>query len=463
MRSILLVLCLALVRVGAARAQHGFWQPDDRVLITSFHNARSIASDGRLVFVATEHGLEIYDQTFRRWQLPSTIEDGYPVLEAPVRVAYDSRERGIWLVTQAQTLYTWNPAMQNWQQRFITELPEDVRARLQQRPGAGDAALNIMRNFAGRDAAGRNWPVTGLVPGERAGTYWASTFGGNFSFVDTRSLRSEPYAFGTPGRGVSALALDGHYLWLGGDGASARDGMTRVDVELQRWEQFESPMTDVPRGRVAAISVSPLGVHAAGRDGVSAWRSNRWQRVLDVDTRGLAHTPGKLWVGGRGPLGWLDEADQFHRVEFPLQPIYSLVARADTLWIGAESGLYRLSAGAAQAVFTGARVRDVALAGKLVIMITPRGVQTWDGVNVSLPLRGAALDRIGLAGTVAAQGDRVWIGGSEGVAEWNTATDTWRYLQVPDDIPEGPIYDVVEENGRIWLATPAGALRLQWN
>ncbi|HET9439411.1 MAG TPA: hypothetical protein VFO52_04545, partial [Longimicrobiales bacterium] len=60
MRS-LLVLSFAVLMVSPASAQHGFWQPDDRILISSFLYARGIATDQRQVFIATTNGLEIYD------------------------------------------------------------------------------------------------------------------------------------------------------------------------------------------------------------------------------------------------------------------------------------------------------------------------------------------------------------------------------------------------------------------
>ena len=461
MRSIFLAV-VATLSAGAAHAQHGFWQPDDRVLITSFHNARGIATDQRLVFIATTNGLEIYDQTFKRWLPPSTIEDGYPAREGPARIAYDPRERGIWLVTELGTLYAWSTAMQRWQQRFPSDVPSDVARRLQRGVTDRDPAWAVMRNFAGRDAAGRTWQVTAIDAGERSGTYWAATNGGNFSFVDTRNLSSEPFTFGTVGRGVSALALGpGGELWLGGDGIGGRSGITRADTTLQRWQQYESRIADGPQGRVHALIATPAGVYAGGADGVFSLRSNRWHRVTEADARALAHAGGRVWVGARGTLGWIDGTDNYQRVEFPLQTIHALVARNDTLWIAAETGLFTLATERLQQM-SAIPLRDAALAGGRIVMLTASGIQVWQNGALELPLRTAALQQIGRPVSVASGGERIWVGGTNGLAEWNTTTDTWRYLTVPDDIPEGPVYDVIAENERIWLATPAGALRLDW-
>ena len=464
MRSWLLALGAAALHASAAYAQHGFWQPDDRVLITSFVNARSIATDQRYVFVATTAGLEIYDQTFRRWLPPSTIEDGYPAMERPARIAYDAREGGLWLLTELQTLYTYQHAFQRWQQRFPGDLPEDMRAAMLNRTSQRDPALQIMRNVAGRDRAGRAWQVTDIVPAERNGTYWATSFGGNFAFVDTRNLSSEAYTFGTLSYGVSALVADRDgRIWFGGDGAGPRNGIASADRSLQNWQHFEAGVTDAPAGRIHEFSVSTLGLHAATPDGVYAHREAGWHRVTDGDARALAHTAGKLWIGGRGPLGWLDGADQFHRVEFPLQTVHALAARQDTLWIGAEAGLFRWTEAGARQVATGTPIRAVAVSPQAVITITPAGVRTWDGTQLGLPLRNAALDRVGEPVTLAVHEARVFVGGRRGVAEWNTEDDSWRYLTIPDDIPEGPILDVMADGPYVWVATPAGALRLEWN
>ena len=462
MRSFGLTFLAILLAVPPLRAQHGFWQPDDRVLITSFLNARGIATDQRLVFVATTQGLEIYDQTFKRWLLPSTIEDGYPAREGPVRIAYDPRERGVWLVTELGTLYAWSSAIQRWQQRFPSELPADVARRLQRGTADRDPAWNVMRNFAGRDAAGRTWQVTAIDAAERSGTFWAATNGGNFSFVDTRNLSSEPYTFGTISRGVSALAFDGRNVWFGGDGAGPRNGVARADSELQTWQQFESRINDGPRGRVHALLATAAGTYAADGDGVYSLRSNRWQRVVDADVRALAHTAGRIWVGARGTLGWIDPTDSYQRADFPLQNINALAARNDTLWIATETGLHIWAGGRAQPMATSGVALDVAVTDSLVVELGPRGVTSWGAGREAVLLGASALRQIGRPVALAGKGNRLWVGGTAGVAEWNTTTGAWRYLTVPNDIPEGPVYDVLEENGRIWLATPAGALRLNW-
>ena len=76
----------------------------------------------------------------------------------------------------------------------------------------------------------------------------------------------------------------------------------------------------------------------AALDGTYSYREQAWRRVTDTEARALVYTTDRLWIGGRGLLGWLDQAEQFHRAEFPLQTVFALATRNDSLWIGGEAG-----------------------------------------------------------------------------------------------------------------------------
>ena len=464
-RSLPLIVLALMPAADAAHAQHARWNPDDRILITSFQYARGIATDGQLVFVATTNGLEVYDQTFQRWLAPSTIEDGYPVLDQPVALAYDARERNVWLLTQLQTVYSWSPVMQRWEQRFVSDVPADVRAQLLARNTAeSDPAWRVMRTFAGRDAQGRNWPVTGLVAAERPGTYWGSTWGGNFSFVDTRNLSAQPFIFGTIAAGVSAIALsaDG-FLYFGSDGRGQRHGVTRADTTLQQWEHAEPRIAEGVRRRIYALLPVGDDVFVASDDGLYVIRNRTWQRISDEETRALALAGGRVWAGTRGTLGYVTDGDDYVRVALPVQSVQALATRGDTLYVAGQNGIYRVIGDSPELVVATQPVFDLAWSGDVLVVVTRAGLHTLDGSRLSPPVRHASLQSIGGAVSVQAFGPRVFIGGRQGLAEWIPGTGAWRHLTMPDDVPEGPVYDVLEENGRLWLATPAGALRLTWN
>lgn len=460
----LLLIALSLL-FGAARvdAQHGFWQPDERVLISSFLNARGVATDHRHVYVSTDNGLEVYDLTFKRWLPPSTVEDGYPIHDGPARIAYDPRERGIWLVTEAQTLYLWSLTMQRWERRSGADLPADVRRRLQRSGDDQDPALGVMRSFIGRDAFARRWPVTAITPADRNGTFWAALFGGNLAFLDTRNLSSENYVFGSISRGVGAIALDAAgNIYFGSAGASQRTGVARSDSTLQRWRHFEARVADGPQQRVYDLAARGNEMYAAAADGVYRLVNERWQRVIDGDARTLVVLGNGVWVGTRGTLGVIDPGGDYTRADLPVMTIHQLTARNDTLWVAADNGVFFRAGTDFHLSYSASRAYAVAATLNTVAAFTDRGLISYNEEGWTEHPRNGALQAVGRASALHAHGDRIWIGGTNGIAEWDTRNDTWRYLTIPYDIPAGPITDIAFENGRLWVATPAGALRLEW-
>ena len=81
-RSALLAAFLGTV-VSAAHAQSRLWQPDERILITSFADVGAIAADSRRLYIAASAGLAVYDHTRLVWEYPATIDDDYPAGEQP--------------------------------------------------------------------------------------------------------------------------------------------------------------------------------------------------------------------------------------------------------------------------------------------------------------------------------------------------------------------------------------------
>ena len=432
------------------------------MLITSFLNARGLATDHQHVWVSTENGLEIYDIAFKRWLAPSTIEDGYPVREGPARIAYDSRLRVLWLVTDARTLYSWSPAMQTWDRRSSTDLPPELRAHLTQTPNERDPAWQVLQNIVRRDGAGRQWQISDLIAADRSGTYWAATYGNNFAFVDTRNLSTEPYTFGTLSRGVSAIGADAAgFLYFGGDGAARRTGVTRADTTLQKWTQFEARVAVGPQQRVRAIAASAHGVYAGAADGLYLLQNGRWRLVAEGDVGAVVVAGDRVYVGTRGTLGWFDAAGAYTPITTTAITVNALAVRNDTLWVATQSGLFRYAGSSLDQSHTAPAGSVVATSDRILAM-TNRGLVSLGASGWTDVPRHASLASTGRLNRMKVIGESVWFGGDHGVAQWNTKTNQWRHLSVPHDIPEGPVYDVAIENGRVWLATPAGALRVQW-
>lgn len=450
--------CVLCVETASAQ----LWRPDERILITSFLNARGLATDDRHVWVSTDNGLEIYDIDFKRWLPPSTMEDGYPVREGAGRIAYDSRRRELWLATDAQSIYSWSPVMQTWERRFLSDIPNEIREQLQRRADNSDPAWRVVQSSVNRDLAGRRWQISDLQPADRAGTFWAAMYGNNFAFVDSRNLGTEPFSFGTISRGVTAIGVaQNGDLFFGGDGIGPRTGVTRADSTLQRWTQFEARVATGPQRRVRAIIDSPHGVYAGAADGLYLLQNGRWRLVAEGDVGAIVTSGDRVYIGTRGTLGWFDGAGIYTPVITEAITVNGLATRNDTLWVAAQSGVFRYTGDGLQQM-NAAPAASVAATASQIVAMTNRGLVVFDSLRWTDVARHASLASIGRLHKMKAIGESIWFGGDGGVAEWNTSTNEWRHLIVPADIPEGPVFDVAIENNRVWVATPAGALRLQW-
>ena len=103
------------------------------------------------------------------------------------------------------------------------------------------------------------------------------------------------------------------------------------------------------------------------------------------------------------------------------------------------------------------QVRALACHGESLYLAGPRLLLVHEGDvwHPPLPLGGSGTVR-----SLAATGSGVWVGADGGAARWDGAAGQWETYLVPGDIPAGPVLGVLALGRSLWLATPAGALRL---
>lgn len=337
--------------VPGARAQSLEWRPDERVVISAFHDVGAVARDESRLYVATPRGMEIYDFIAGRWELPSTMEDGYPAHREVTALAFEPLERTVWLATRRGELHAYRVDFRRWEARGapaagpvarIVPASADEGAVLFLRtpggwyrmsafsgvsrrvpPGSLPEAVAREEGSAGRrlaredpfyrsargtltlDRALRDWPVTDWVADARPHRYWLGTRGGNVWLYDSRRMTAEPRTFGLVSPGTRALAAEAGGVWHGGDGSGPRTGVSWGSDDLQRWRHHEAALEDAPPGPVFEIEVAGgLAWFAAG-DGLYAHREDGgWLRlpgsgglpsgrVLAVEPDGT----GSVWAG----------------------------------------------------------------------------------------------------------------------------------------------------------------------
>jgi ligand-binding sensor domain-containing protein len=509
MRSALLLLLL-LFLPDAARAQSGRnWRPDERVLITAFHEVGALTSDTRAVFVATRGGLLQYDFLRNIWLLPSTQEDGYPLNDAPTALAIDRLQEDVWLGTTNGALYRRRGVQPRWESVAFalgsevsaiipsTGVEEDgiwvqtrsgwfragrlssgafpvppgrVPAAIVQRAAALhtlDPALAAFRARLGLDVRSRRWPLTSFTRGDRTDQFWLGTNGGFVFRFDALRAQPEWFWYGAPTRGVSAIALAHDRVWFGGDGRGPRNGVARASADLQTWELLE-PLDGGPGGRIEQIVATESHVYFAGSEGVTRIEraGTRTERLHEERANTVAVVGEHVWIGTRSGLVHIANGNS----RPVLGPAISrLRAVGDRIWLAAANGLYQTAARAhadstvlqREAGLPVAPFHDVVQAGPRMVAVTADAVFIRDNTSWRGPIRVPVMRGLGRLSALAADGDAVWLGGQNGLARYQPATEEWLIFLAPQDLPAGPT-EIAAEGERVWLATPVGALRLDW-
>ena len=523
-----------LLAPGGAHAQSGrLWRPDERILVSSFHELGAVTADLRRVFAASPHGIEVYDFAAGRWEAPITLEDGFPLGERPSALLYDRFLDALWMGTEVGNVYVYRLAGGQWDAlgpvaggpilRIVGDprsgdvflatpggwlrLPRGALFPEPVPPGAVpegaadpspegrlrrmDPFFDAIRGTLTMDERLRRWPITDVEPADRPARYWVATNGGNLLYYDSRRMSAEPLAYGLLTRGAGAMALDGRRVWFGGDGRGARRGVTVADVGLQQWKYFEAQYDGAPAGYVADVLPTASAVWFAATDGLFRLDRERetWLRLAEREglpareVFALAPGPDGVWVGTRNGLTFVTDDGAVEREAlFPARPIHRLLSSRDTLWIASEFGLWLLpDASAARLPDAGGRggirpvlapgsetlpglrgrVVDVRPVGDALFVLTEDALYRWDAAGWTGPFRDG-VELLGRLRTLAAADGQLWVAGDGGVVRFDLDTRLWTSYLRPMDIPETPVVDVLPMGDDVWLATPAGALRLRW-
>ena len=545
MRRALVGLVLLTCAAQTAAAQRFAWRPDDRVLLGALGELGAIAVSPWHVYGAGPTGVVVYDLLREAWAPPLPLTQGMPLSEQPTALAFDPLSDALVLGTANGTLYTYTLGFDRWDrvagvtagpvlflaatgdgvyiagrdgwQRldrggFIADripesaVPADIRARAADRIGGRgrDPWLDAARATLGLDPALRRWPITDMAAGERPGETWLATAGGGLIRYDSRRMRADWLPIGVPGRGVSAIAIDGQNVWLGGDARGRRNGVARTSASLDRWDVFLDD-DGAPRGLVrellpvggtlwAAADGGLYRLDAAAAAGPGAPRRGVWRRVTAADglpgdrVTSVAAADDGVWVATTAGLAFVDRAGD--AAPFTIAPGSSfgrIVMVGDTLWAAAQNGLWVVpharqptirpgglvnvpearppaafqAPGSADHPALRGGVLDAASDGARIAALTQLGVFVRDGGSWTGPHRVAEEAGLGRPARVRIDGTTLWVAGERGAAALDLATGTLDRYLVPGDVPAGPVVDVVPDGEHVWLATPLGALRLR--
>jgi hypothetical protein len=374
--------------------QTAAWEVDERVLITDFGIVTALARSPRTLFVATRGGLLAWDEAFGGWDLPLTVEDGYPV--APVTAAvHDHRDGTVWIAAAGDLLQ-----LDPFARRFVNRVrigrplmelvpaeganedlflreggewwrvdtfsrdvrradPEAVRRAIDARYDLRTRREALQDPFFrdGIEAAARAWNgrrigVTDVTPTRDASTWWLGTAGDFLLEYDHVSRQARGSSYGPVGSGMAAVAVGAEGVWFApARPLEGRYGLARASPDLTEWNVWRADSSRTVPDNVRALLVTPRGVWAGGAAGLH-------------------------WLGARA-VEWREER-QIDQIVSPIRTLSPATGSAGQgVWVGTDRGLYRIltpGAGPDVAVLPGESVRAVAETDAVVWIGTTRGL-----------------------------------------------------------------------------------------
>jgi ligand-binding sensor domain-containing protein len=497
-------------------AQSRSWRPEDRVVVSDFSIVDAVAASPWVVYVATRHGLALYDRRVHAWQTPVTALDGYP--RSRVRVALaDPVGNAVWLGTDdgwarydgtrwdngpaaggvmglmldardpASGVFLRDPA--GW--RFLprggllagpgTPLPPperrisplDVQAALNAAPMA-----QAVRALVLTDPRLRSYQFTSAARPEDGTDLYFGTNGLGLVRIDPTMAQWEPLPFTLQAAGADALTVDGDGVWaVSAARFGGKSGLTWLPEDLSATRPLEPPagagFGAAPVYRVLASGNVLWIATGAGLFKVDPATGQTRRYTLgdglpSEDVRALAPAPSGAWIGTTRGLAVTGGADRITHLGDNGPAVLSLLVMRETLWVGSVAGLGMVPPGAPEPVVPAdvqaepalhAPVVALARCGDTLVAVLTDQVAWRDPTasrwTVERP-------RVVLGTLTAAGSDAggVWLGGTSGLAWWNIGRATYQRLVIPGDLP-APVRDVAATARWVWVATDSGVVRLR--
>ncbi|MBU0985549.1 MAG: hypothetical protein KKA42_16870 [candidate division Zixibacteria bacterium] len=351
----LIVILLALAAPAMTLAQI---LPGQAVTYGNFDYVYSVASSMSRVYFATTSGVTVYDKIARRWEDPLNGGDGLRN-QTVRRLWVDQFDQKLYIATDAG-YYEYDLLFERWYP--IPELPElDLDYDYVGPPDMWLTQFDANYHGEGRfvDIYGRTFYANAII-NDRVGNLWIGTWGRGAARSDVASTLMELLPFGLLQADVRTILHDDTLIWTGGKSFNdRRTGLSALNPETNAFSYIESgisaffPATDVnclatTKDRIFVGTTN--GVYTIGRKSQRVdGPLNRNRGLPDNDVRSLLVLNGALWVGTTDGLVMVELATDsvFYVVPDQLRQgiIYDLEAEDSALWIGSETGAYRLKPG----------------------------------------------------------------------------------------------------------------------
>ena len=503
--------CLAQVR----------YRPDERIVLADFSHVQAVAASRDRVFGATTEGLTIFDRRFSRWEPPVTRVDGYP--DARISAALiDPADESVWLASDAGLAH-YQPMLRELETLPIgpvsglmfdrddpirglyvrtdrggwellrrgaintTPAPDLPPATRRVQPVSLESVLRrypAVQAMAATTLVDRNLrraSFTGAaVPAGENEVFFGTDGLGLYRF-DALVAKLEPMPFGLRSGDVGAVELIPGGGWVAGGawvGTNATEfapaGIARVPEDLQNI-RYEDTGPAAPGFRVIRdLLARAPDIWAGTERGLVRFEPGQPWRVIDAGSglpgdrvAALAQGPAGVWIGTDRGLAFSPGAEAPVPVGSSRDPVISLLAVGDTVWVGTTGGL-RIGVAGSPDLFVPDDVAAEATLDEPIVAIA----RDIDTLVVATPERIAwkaprgpwvverVLPEIGELRALAADRAGVWIGGSRGLAFFRFTGRSLTSFPGPEHLP-GSVNSIVVAGPYLWIGTQHGLVRFQ--
>jgi len=469
------ILLLVLCGTGAAGGYDGWTQFPNMNVVTSLAESESE------IFIGTTGGIRRFDRFFGQWKPPITTSHGLP--SNRVRsLAYDVTT-GELLVDTLDGSGAWHPQLESF--HFGGGVDADLSPPIRIPPVVPPFGYYIEghRIIGPRE----NYPITSAII-DSWDTLWLGTAGLGVGKARLADEQLEFFRYGPIEANVTALAIQGDDLWIGGGDLyrPRSHGITRYNTALEEWGYLEPETRSRALGDLRITDILPQEDHIwfSTRRGLVRYHLSRerWDvyplpRSHPGGVHSLVRDGNRIWMGTEAGLALYDtQADSIRLVDDSKTfKIHGLSADRQTVWAATDQGLYRCNRGSATWKPVGG-VMEITRRPALAVTAGAGGV--WAAIESpprvihldledpdSVGVRSTSMPAVWGSRHISIQADsaRVWVGTEQGLLRLDRRRDEWKQFTADDGLLGEEVQILLLEGDALWIGTSEGLTRYRWS
>jgi hypothetical protein len=475
---VIAVICAACGSTGPGPSiptPVGGFRPEDRVVIGDFSHVNAIASTFDRVYVVYPTAIATWYPVERRWDLPVTPEFA-DRLSTVTGAVVDPADRSLWMATPT-TWLRYDPFVYGGASPALP--PQALRRPVTVTDAMRD--LPQLRALAPRIATGPGQVqgiITAAAHDPQGHGWYLGTSTRGLLFMDRMASDATPIPMGLSGDVVSAILPTPDGIWVATEADPGHPaGVTCLSSDLGTSSPLTGSLIEgLPFNTVHRFLVTAGPVWMATDKGI-ALTSKDHARIERFDISGglpdervmtLAEQRGQIVAGTLRGLAASPGDSAFRRVAPDFTgPVYALLARGDTLWVGTSRGLFAsipgsddlgMPEGFHQLPGSLVPIMGIGYVSDTLVAMTPDRL-LWRNPASGDWNEGPELSaQLGALVALDASAQGAWVAGPRGVAFVRPGTNPLRFLTTPGQLP-GEVTTVAMRGPYLWIGTRAGLVR----